>query len=58
MLIGGRGVESLGVLTLDRLSSLTICRREIGKQKDAGRLIMNGETVAPVARLEVSHEGS
>lgn len=30
---GGRGVKSLQVFNLDRLSSLTVCTREIGKVK-------------------------
>jgi hypothetical protein len=55
---GGRGVKSLGVLTIDRLSSLTICRREIGKQKDAGSMMRSGETGASVARGEVWNERS
>lgn len=36
---GGGRVESLQAWLLDRLSSLTVCRREIGKQKDAGSVV-------------------
>lgn len=46
MLRGGGRVKSLRVFDLDRLSSLTICRREIGKQKDAAMMMNSGETVA------------
>lgn len=30
LVVGGRGSKSLQLLSVDRLSSLTICRREIG----------------------------
>lgn len=46
MLSGGGLVKSLQVFHLDRLSSLTLCRREIAKQKDAGMMMHSGETVA------------
>ena len=38
-MVGGGPSISIRVFDLDRLSSLTVCRREIGKQKDAGLVV-------------------
>ena len=51
-------VQSLGVFDLDRLSSLTIGRREIGKQKGDGMMMDRGKTVPPATGVEVYYEGS